>query len=103
MCLFKLIIFIRSFDYINKIKENLNRIRNTETQNIEYKPSWRDEFLKVIVAFANKDGGELIIGVDDNSNLIGVKKSEKLLEDIPNKIRNKLGIIPSVKIEKISN
>jgi hypothetical protein len=24
-----------------------------ETQNIEYKPSWRDEFLKVIVAFAN--------------------------------------------------
>ena len=32
-----------------------------ETQNIEYKPSWRDEYLKVIVAFANKDGGELII------------------------------------------
>jgi len=30
-----------------------------ETQNIEYKPSWRDEYLKVIVAFANKDGGEL--------------------------------------------
>ena len=30
-----------------------------ETQNIEYKSSWRDEHLKVIVAFANKDGGEL--------------------------------------------
>ena len=30
-----------------------------ETQNIEYKPSWRDEYLKVIVAFVNKDGGEL--------------------------------------------
>lgn len=72
-----------------------------ETQNIEYKLSWRDEFLKVIVAFANKDGGELIIGVDDNGNPIGVKKSKKLLEDIPNKIRNKLGIIPSVKIENV--
>jgi len=72
-----------------------------ETQNIEYKPSWRDEYFKVIVAFANKDGGELIIGVDDNGNPIGVKKSKKLLEDIPNKIRNKLGIIPSVKIEKV--
>jgi len=72
-----------------------------ETQNIEYKPSWRDEYLKVIFAFANKDGGELIIGVDDNGNPIGVKKSKKLLEDIPNKIRNKLGIIPSVKIEKV--
>ena len=74
-----------------------------ETQNIEYKPSWRDEYLKVIVAFANKDGGELIIGVDDNGNPIGVKKSKKLLEDIPNKIRNKLGIIPSVKIEKVGD
>ena len=74
-----------------------------ETQNIEYKLSWRDEYLKVIVAFANKDGGELIIGVDDNGNPIGVKKSKKLLEDIPNKIRNKLGIIPSVKIEKVED
>ena len=74
-----------------------------ETQNIEYKPSWRDEYLKVVVAFANKDGGELIIGVDDNGNPIGVKKSKKLLEDIPNKIRNKLGIIPSVKIEKVED
>ena len=74
-----------------------------ETQNIEYKPSWRDEHLKVIVAFANKDGGELIIGVDDNGNPIGVKKAKKLLEDIPNKIRNKLGIIPSVKIEKVED
>jgi len=74
-----------------------------ETQNIEYKPSWRDEYLKVIVAFANKDGGELIVGVDDNGNPIGVKKSKKLLEDIPNKIRNKLGLIPSVKIEKVGD
>ena len=74
-----------------------------ETQNIEYKPSWRDEHLKVIVAFANKDGGELIIGVDDNGNPIGVKKAKKLLEDIPNKIRNKLGIIPSVKTEKVED
>jgi len=74
-----------------------------ETENIEYKPSWRDEYLKVIVAFANKDGGELIIGVDDNGNPIGVRKSKKLLEDIPNKIRNKLGIIPSVKIEKVGD
>jgi len=74
-----------------------------ETENIEYKPSWRDEYLKVVVAFANADGGELIIGVDDNGNPIGVKKSKKLLEDIPNKIRNKLGIIPSVKIEKVGD
>ena len=71
-----------------------------ETQNIEFKPTWRDEYLKVICAFANADGGKLIIGVDDNGNLEGVRNSKKLLEDLPNKIRNKLGIIPSVEVQQ---
>lgn len=53
-----------------------------ENQDVEFKPTWRDEYLKVIVAFASKDGGELIIGVDDHGNPIGVKNSKKLLEDI---------------------
>jgi len=71
-----------------------------ETQNIEFKPSWRDEYLKVICAFANADGGELVIGLDDNGSPIGVENSRKLLEDIPNKVRNKLGIIPSVEVQQ---
>ena len=71
-----------------------------ETQNIEFKPTWRDEYLKVICAFANADGGKLVIGVDDNGNLEGVRNSKKLLEDLPNKIRNKLGIIPSVEVQQ---
>jgi ATP-dependent DNA helicase RecG len=36
-----------------------------ESQNTEFKSSWRDEYLKVICAFANADGGKLIIGIDD--------------------------------------
>jgi len=75
-------------------------VGDMETQNIEFKPTWRDEYLKVICAFANADGGKLIIGVDDNGNLEGVRNSKKLLEDLPNKIRNKLGIIPSVEVER---
>lgn len=70
-----------------------------ETQNIEFKSIWCDEYLKVISAFANSDGGELIIGVDDNRNPVGVKNAKKLLEDIPNKVKNKLGIIPSTGVE----
>jgi len=75
-------------------------VGDMETQNIEFKPTWRDEYLKVICAFANADGGKLVIGVDDNGNLEGVRNSKKLLEDLPNKIRNKLGIIPSVEVER---
>ncbi|NLI55904.1 transcriptional regulator [bacterium] len=71
-----------------------------ESQTIEFKLSWRDEYLKIICAFANTDGGRLIIGVDDNGNPVGVKNSIKLLEDLPNKIRDILGLIPKIKLEK---
>lgn len=35
-----------------------------ESQNIEYKESWRDEYLKWICGFANAQGGTLYIGND---------------------------------------
>ena len=73
-------------------------MKNRESQTTEFKPNWRDEYLKVICAFANTDGGELIIGVDDNGKPVGLRNAKKLLEDLPNKIRNKLGVIPSVNI-----
>lgn len=75
-------------------------LKQVESQAIEFKSDWRDEHLKVISAFTNADGGNLIIGVDDDGNPIGIKNSKKLLENISNKVRNKLGIIPSVNIEK---
>ncbi len=67
-----------------------------ESQNIEYKTDWRDEYLKTIAAFANTQGGKLILGISDDEKIVGVAKPKKLLEDIPNKISNYLRIIPSV-------
>ena len=66
----------------------------TESQNIEYKKSWRDEYLKWICGFANAQGGSIYIGKDDDGNVVGIKNAKKLLEDIPNKVRDILGIIP---------
>lgn len=69
---------------------------NKESQNIEYKQTWRQDCLKVISAFANSNGGQLLIGLDDNGNLVELKNTKKLFEDIPNTIRQKSGIVPSV-------
>jgi len=71
---------------------------NTETQNIEYKESWRDEYMKWIAGFANADGGVLYIGKEDSGKTIGLAKPKKLMEDIPNKIRNTLGITADVSL-----
>ena len=57
-----------------------------ESQNIEYKESWRDEYLKWICGFANAQGGRIYIGVNDQKKVIGLSDAKRLLEDIPNKI-----------------
>lgn len=67
-----------------------------EQQNIEWKESWRDEYLKWICGFANAQGGKLYIGCDDTGKVVGVSNSKKLLEDIPNKIRDAMGIVVDV-------
>lgn len=64
-----------------------------ESQNIEYKESWRDEYLKWVCGFANAQGGFIYIGLDDNGKIVGVADCKKLLEDIPNKIKDTMGII----------
>jgi len=43
-----------------------------ESQNIEFKESWRDEFLKTICAFANTVGGTMYIGKTDQGVVVGV-------------------------------
>lgn len=69
-----------------------------ETQNIEYKSVWRDEYLKWICGFANAHGGTLIIGKDDNGIVKGVSNAKKLLEELPNKITTILGIVADVNL-----
>ena len=69
---------------------------NKENQNIEYKESWHDDYLKWICGFANAQGGKLYIGINDEGHVIGLKNSKKLIEDIPNKVRDILGILVEV-------
>jgi ATP-dependent DNA helicase RecG len=74
-----------------------------EQQNIEWKKSWRDEYLKWICGFANANGGKIIIGKDDNGNVVGLYNSKRLLEDIPNKTRDILGILVDVNLHETQN
>ena len=50
-----------------------------ESKNIEYKvtlPDKREKYMKTIVAFANTQGGKLIVGVDDKTHqIVGVENS----------------------------
>lgn len=71
-----------------------------ESQNVEHKESWRDEYLKWICGFANSQGGCIYIGVNDNLEVVGVEDAKRLMEEIPNKVRDVLGIIVDVNMLK---
>lgn len=71
-----------------------------ETQIIEYKSVWRDEYLKWICGFANAQGGTLYIGKDDHGHVVGIGNAKKLMEDIPNKITSILGIVPAINLHQ---
>lgn len=73
-----------------------------EHQNIEYKQSWHDDYLKWVCGFANAQGGVIFIGKDDNGKVVGIDNYKKLMDDIPNKTRNAIGIIVEVNLREES-
>ena len=76
--------------------------RLSEGQRLEWKTSWRDDHLKSVCAFANADGGTLEIGRDDDGNVVGVgaRERRRLLEELPNKLRDLLGIVAPMDVRE---
>lgn len=70
-----------------------------EHQTIEWKETWQDEYLKWICGYANAYGGTLYIGKDDDGNVVGINNSRQLLEKLPNKITDMMGIIVDVNLK----
>ena len=69
-----------------------------ETQTIEFKQSWHDEYLEWICGYANAYGGTLYIGRDNDGVPVGVAKAKSLMESIPCKITDTMGIIADVNL-----
>ncbi len=65
-----------------------------ETENIEFKSGFTEEIYKEIIAFANTDGGDLYIGIDNEGNVVGLKNVDDEYTRITNGIRD--AILPDV-------
>jgi ATP-dependent DNA helicase RecG len=93
------------FGYVEKwtyfcvlVKVTFYEIIMPEQQNIEYKSSWHDDYLKWICGFANAQGGKIYIGKDDVGKVVGVEDYKRLMDDIPNKVKNLMGITVEVNL-----
>lgn len=87
----------RTREYRDKETQKKNEVMS-ESQTIEYKQSWHDDYMKWVCGFANADGGIIYIGKNDTGYVVHLTDYAKLLEDIPNKIRNAMGIICDVQL-----
>ena len=63
-------------DDVNYIKEILQK---KESATLEFKAHFnKEDAAKIICSFLNRDGGHLVIGKEENQNVIGVNDVEKL-------------------------
>lgn len=72
--------------------------QNKEHQNLEWKESWQNDYFKWICCFANAQGGTLFIGIDDKGKTKHLDNAKKLLEDLPNQVRDLLGLMVDVNL-----
>ncbi len=59
-----------------------------EGLNLEYKREYSENIKKTVIAFANTDGGKIVIGVDDDGNSIGLTNIDDTILKISNSIRD---------------
>ena len=80
-----------------------------ESKNIEYKvtlPDKSEKYMKTIVAFANTQGGKLVVGVDDKTHeIVGVENDIlfQLMDGIANAVSDSCmpQIIPDIEPQTI--
>jgi ATP-dependent DNA helicase RecG len=78
----------------------MDKLSVAEDQHTEWKASWRDDYLKWICGFANAGGGVLVLGRDDEGRAVGLPNARRLLEELPNKVRDLLGIAVDVNLQR---
>ncbi|MDF5718394.1 MAG: putative DNA binding domain-containing protein [Rhizonema sp. NSF051] len=86
--------FLTTFRKIGELRPISELITLSESDRLEYKSTFQWDVkrncenkdlkfstLKTIVAFLNSEGGTLIIGVEDNGNIFGLKKDLSVLSN----------------------
>ncbi|WP_314344634.1 RNA-binding domain-containing protein [Oribacterium sinus] len=61
-----------------------------ETRQLEFKSDISNTFLKTVSAFANYDGGQILFGVGDTGEIIGLKDPAETCLAIENKINDSI-------------
>ncbi len=66
-----------------ELKQRIAQVENTTT---EFKENFDQEVIETAAAFANTDGGTILIGVSDSGEIRGITIGKETLRDVSNRI-----------------
>ena len=80
-------------------------VESKESYNLEYKVEVAKSFLKTVSAYANYNDGELIFGIDDHGNVVGIEDARKESLKIEHMINDSIDPAPnySIKINEVES
>ena len=59
-----------------------------ESLTCEFKQEYTDEIKKTVIAFANSEGGDIYIGIQDDGIVCGVKNTNEVMLKASSSIRD---------------
>ncbi len=78
-------------------------VQSGESETVEFKAQWTEAVLETVAAFANTRGGTLLVGVDDDGNIVGLDLNETALRTFSNQLVDSLRIQPSLEVHTIGD
>jgi ATP-dependent DNA helicase RecG len=73
-----------------------------EGETLELKECWTPRALEDLAAFANQSGGTLLLGVQDDGEVLGFEGNDADLQRIASQIVDSLGLMPSLSVQEYS-
>jgi len=63
---------------------------NRESLTMEFKREYTEDIKKTVISFANTEGGEILIGIDDDGTVVGVDDAHAIALQVTNSIRDSI-------------
>ena len=84
-------------------RKEAKKVTIFENQNVELKQEYVPEIRKEVIAFANADGGTLIIGIRKDGEVCGIDDPDETMLQVANSLKDAIApdIMPFVKIQTI--
>jgi len=84
-------------------KKLIQLINQGESETLEFKTSFSKTVIETIVAFSNTKGGEIVIGVNNKKEIVGISITEETIQKWVNEIKQNTipQVIPDVELINI--